>query len=114
MIPHQQREPAIVKAIPDRQHRHAVFELPLGVVGEVDRHAARCAALDRVAHAVGLVADDNLEGSDARFGRSVERSQDERLAQHRLEQLGLARAVLKPVAVAGCEYDGVPHGDGRN
>ncbi len=69
---------------------------------------------DRVAHPVGLVADDNLEGGNSRLARRGEGAQDERLAQHGLEQLGFARAVLKSIAVAGRKYDGVPDGDGRN
>ena len=68
---------------PRGQHRDAVFEVPFGVVAEVHRGA--CAAAPRsmtAAHGLGLVAEDDFEGRDARGCGGRESAQDEWLAEN--------------------------------
>ena len=61
--------------------------------------------LDCGPEAVGLVSEHDLEPSDAGGARRLDRPNDERTAEHGLEELRLARRIAKPVAVAGGQHE---------
>jgi hypothetical protein len=109
MIAHEQRETSIVKRFASGKHGDAILEMPLGIVGDVHDSSARGEAGHDLLHALGLIANDNVKPRDACVGCSLQRSQNERLAEDGLKEFGLARTVLESVPIAGREDDRVPY-----
>jgi hypothetical protein len=99
VIAHQQCESPACQGRSGGEHGNTVFEVPVAVVTEVNRYAARNSSLYHAANSVRLVPDDDLERRDPGFTRGFQRANDERFAQKRLEKLGLPRSVLKPIAI---------------
>ena len=60
------------------------------------------------ADAVGLISDDHVKSRHAGRGGRVERPEDQRLAQHGMQELGVVIGVLETVAVTGGEDHGGP------
>ncbi len=111
MVSHDQGEPPAVAQLARGERGYAVLEMPVGVVRVVHRHAGQPMRVDDRPHAVGFVSQDDIERRDPSGGGRLKCSQDQRLSQHRVEQLRVMWRVLEAVAVTGGQDDGVPQGD---
>jgi hypothetical protein len=87
--------------------------VPFRVIGDVHGRSAGRAFRHRGAQRVALIADHNVKGTDSGVGSRLKCSENERLAENRLQQLGVMRRGSKPVPVSGRENDGVPYWDRR-
>jgi hypothetical protein len=76
----------------------------------MEHHIGRSLPLDCGPEAVGLVSEHDLEPSDAGGACRFDGPNDERTAEHGLEELRLARRIAKPVAVAGGKHERLVNG----
>ena len=104
MIAHEQREPRSEQALARGQHRHTVFEMPLGVVAELNLQPVRCVAVDHASQAVGLITQHEHGASNPGIARRLEGSQDQRLSKNRFEEFRATPPGLETVAVAGGKH----------
>src|SRR5688500_18430764 len=99
MITHQQREWSVAEISLRCQDGDSVFEVPVRVVTEVDVHAGHM-RVQKAPHQVRLVAEHDFEARNAGGHRGVKRTDEQRLTEHAMEELGLTGAVDESIAVA--------------
>src|SRR5688572_21304793 len=109
MITHQQREWSVAEISLRRQDGDSVFEAPVGVVTEFDIHAWHV-RVQKAPHQVRLVAEHDFEARNAGGPRGVKCTDEQRLTEHAMEELGLTSAVDESIAIARGEHERPPDG----